>query len=144
MASPPDVRRPYSDYKARTPSWTDRVLVKPLDGHEVSLVECVLLPPATGSLPSVGSPGLVSVFGSRNCGPAACSQILPGLACLWSNRTPNLYGGGFVRRYNSAVRYVTSDHEPVYATYDFMASPLSTGGEFPQCVLLRLMCQPYL
>lgn len=77
MASPPDVRRPYSDYKARTPSWTDRVLVKPLDGHEVSLVE-----------------------------------------------------------YNSAVRYVTSDHEPVYATYDFMASPLSTGGNFRRFLLI--------
>lgn len=75
--TPPAAPRPYSDYKNRTPSWTDRVLCRPQPGHSIKLVD-----------------------------------------------------------YDACYKVVSSDHDPVYATYDFDASPIPMGGNYRRFLLI--------
>ena len=68
--------RPFSDHKDRCPSWTDRVLMKPMPGHDISL---------TG--------------------------------------------------YDSAWKVTSSDHDPVFATYEFNAPDIPKGGNYRRFLL---------
>eukprot|EP01043_Picozoa_sp_COSAG02_P024806 COSAG02_NODE_1370_length_13018_cov_50.973218_9_plen_741_part_00 len=68
--------RPFSDHKDRTPSWTDRVLMKPMPGHDIKL---------TG--------------------------------------------------YDSAWKVTSSDHDPVYATYEFNAPDMPKTGNYRRFLL---------
>lgn len=68
--------RPFSDHKDRTPSWTDRVLMKAMPGHDIKI---------TG--------------------------------------------------YDSAWKVTSSDHDPVYATYEFDAPEIPKTGNYRRFLL---------
>ena len=68
--------RSFSAHKDRCPSWTDRVLMKPMPGHDISLTD-----------------------------------------------------------YNSAWKVTSSDHDPVYAVYEFNAPDIPTRGNYRRFLL---------
>jgi hypothetical protein len=72
-----DKPRAFSDHKDRTPSWTDRVIYRPMPGHEVTQTS-----------------------------------------------------------YDSAWKVVSSDHDPVFATYDFVAPSIPTAGNYRRFLLV--------